>query len=67
MWTTDAVKPPYDNFRFVAFPAPGYVPVDFFHPRHAWSLSLNPRDFRTPDRDKVEVRPLSSGRPRARR
>ncbi len=32
--------PPYD---VIAYPAPGYFPVDFFSPQHAWSVSLGKR------------------------
>jgi hypothetical protein len=56
MYVTETMEPPNEDFTCVAFPPPGYVPVDFFDVRQAWSLSLNPREFRKPVQDNVEVR-----------
>jgi uncharacterized protein YkwD len=56
MWVTDVVDPPFEDFTFIGHPSPGYMPIDFFESRDAWSITLNPRDFRPPRMDRVEVR-----------
>jgi hypothetical protein len=44
-------KPP--DFDFICFPARGYMPIEFFGPHHAWSVSLNPKKYKTPAKDFV--------------
>ncbi len=36
------------DFDYVSYPAPGYMPVDYFKPNYAWSVSLNPKKFQPP-------------------
>jgi hypothetical protein len=56
MWVTDQVVPAFEDFAFVAYPVAGFMPIAFFNERRAWSLTLNPRDFRPPRIGQVEVR-----------
>jgi uncharacterized protein YkwD len=56
MWVTDADETTFEDFNFIGYPSPGFMPIDFFDARHAWSLTLNPRDFRPPRPDRVQVR-----------
>jgi hypothetical protein len=44
--------PDYDA---VCFPARGAMPSGYFEPRWAWSVSLNPKKYREPDKDRVKV------------
>ena len=51
MYTFDQSRqkvPPYD---FVCYPARGFMPVEFFGPQHAWSVSLNPNKFKVPPKE----------------
>jgi hypothetical protein len=55
MWATDASRAGTPDFATLAFPPPGYVPIDFFGASWAWSLWLDPQDFPAPSRDRVIV------------
>jgi hypothetical protein len=56
MWVTDQMVPAFEDFAFVAYPVAGFMPIAFFDGRRAWSLTLNPRDFRPSRMGQVEVR-----------
>lgn len=47
------VKPA--DYDWIAWPAPGAFPVELFHAREAWSVTLNPERFQPPDPAKVRV------------
>jgi hypothetical protein len=53
MYTFDRSRAELPDFDFICFPARGYMPVDFFGPRQAWSVTLNPRKYQTPAKDFV--------------
>ena len=40
MWSMDGSGPGVKGMAAVLYPPPGYVPVDLFGPRHAWSIQL---------------------------
>ena len=44
MWAMDGSGPSVD-WEYVAFPAPGYFPSDFFGRRYQWNVTLNPKLF----------------------
>jgi hypothetical protein len=44
MWVMDGSGPEVD-WEFVAFPAPGYFPAEFFGRRYQWNVTLNPARF----------------------
>jgi len=63
MYAHDASRRNPGDYDFVAFPAPGYMPTDYFGAGHAWSVSVNPRKYRRPEKGevKVAVRGLAPG------
>ncbi|MEX2185587.1 MAG: hypothetical protein WD875_02290 [Pirellulales bacterium] len=48
MWSFDKRRRGAVNWQFIAYPASGYIPVDYFSARHAWSISLNRSLFQRP-------------------
>ena len=52
----DSGKNAVPNFDFVAYPARGLMPVEYFGPKHAWNVSLNPakcKPFNGSERAKI--------------
>lgn len=45
----------YGDYDFVGWPASGYFPSDSFGWNVAWSVTLNPRKYATPDMSRVKV------------
>lgn len=39
----------------IAWPAKGYVPIDYFQAPKAWSVSINPQKYQTPEKAKIQV------------
>jgi hypothetical protein len=56
MYSFDAGRKMVPDYDFVAYPARGFFPVEFFGPRHAWNVSLNPKKFRRPEPTAVKYR-----------
>jgi uncharacterized protein YkwD len=54
IWLSDRGQQAYPALDFIAYPAPGLMPVEFFGDEYAWSTSLNPGKYAPPD-DSVEV------------
>ena len=54
MWAMDGSGPSVGNKEAVLYPPPGYVPLDYFGARHAWSIQLL-RGSSTKDKLRVEV------------
>lgn len=55
MWATDQSGPGPGKTKTILYPPAGYVPVDLFGPRHAWSLHAV--DGRMPkDAESLEIR-----------
>jgi hypothetical protein len=48
MWAFDQSAANVPDFDFVCYPARGYMPLEYFSPQEAWSVSLNPRKFKAP-------------------
>lgn len=67
MYAFDRSNSDVPDWDVVAYPARGYMPVNFFGGRHAWSVSLNPGKFGKPDAAhvKVAISPLVAGKPGA--
>jgi hypothetical protein len=40
MWSFDSSRSKVPKISYVAYPAPGYFPVEYFGSRHAWSVQL---------------------------
>jgi hypothetical protein len=55
MWSFDSSRVEIPDYDYVAFPPRGLTPVESFHRKDAWSLSLNPKKFRPPDAKEVKV------------
>ena len=52
---------PAPNFDMVCFPARGLMPIEFFSPRHAWSVSVNPRKYKVSDAVKPSIYLVDAG------
>jgi hypothetical protein len=63
MWALDSSGPAAADYDVISFPPPGYVPIDFFGAKHAWSITLNPAKYAAPELEEVEVElfPLAPG------
>lgn len=63
LWVQDTSRPVKD-WQAIAYPARGYMPTEFFRPRYAWSISLNPRHWVVPAADalKISIRPEIRGK-----
>lgn len=61
MWAHDGSRKDVPDFDYVAYPAAGYMPLYYFGPRHAWSVSLNPKKFDKPEPGAVKVRIIPVG------
>lgn len=55
MWAFDNNRTPAPEYDFISFPPPGFVPVDFFGSTYAWSITLNPSKYRSPDSKAITV------------
>lgn len=55
MYAFDRSLPSVPDWDFVAYPARGYMPVQFFGPKHAWSVSPNPAKFHAPVEAQIKV------------
>lgn len=56
MWSFDAGREKIPDYDFVCFPARGYMPGTHFKSSYAWSVSLNPALYTTPDKSTVNVK-----------
>jgi len=67
MWATDTSRRPPLEPESVAYPPRGWVPVDMFGARHAWSVGLSRKRYPAldPARVLIEIQPLDEeGLPR---
>lgn len=55
MWSFDRSGPGAKGMEAVYYPPRGYVPVDFFGPRHAWSVGLLRGGQPKRDQLKIEI------------
>jgi hypothetical protein len=53
MYAFDRGRAKVPDFDYICFPVRGYMPIDFFGPREAWSVSLNPQKYQAPAKDFV--------------
>jgi len=57
MWAPDKTRKEIPDYDFVAFPARGLQPVSLLRNNvYAWSVSLNPEKYRTPDNGSLKVK-----------
>lgn len=49
MHSFDSSRRPAPDFDYIAWPARGSMPVEFFRANYAWNVSLNPRKYQMPD------------------
>jgi hypothetical protein len=63
MWAFDSSGTPAADYDLISFPPPGYVPIDFFGAKYAWSITLNPAKYCMPKLDEVVVQlfPIEQG------
>jgi hypothetical protein len=55
MYAFDASNKDVPEWDFVAYPAPGMMPVQYFGDRHAWSVSPNLKRYTVPAQVQVKV------------
>jgi hypothetical protein len=55
MSKTDTTTIKVEDIPLIAYPAPGFVPVDFFRKTDPWSLALSTRDYKPPTIDRINV------------
>jgi hypothetical protein len=55
MYAFDKSNSAVPEWDFVAYPARGYMPVQFFGDRHAWSVSPNMAKFQAPVEAQIKV------------
>jgi len=54
MFSQDQSQKTVPDFDLVAFPARGWMPVEYFNPRYGWNVSFNPQKYKVTG--DVEVR-----------
>lgn len=55
MYAFDKSNNAVPDWDFVAYPARGYMPISFFGPKHAWSVSPNLKHFQSPVESQLKV------------
>lgn len=58
MWSMDSSRSEVPDYDFVAFPPRGITPTASFRGHYAWSVSLHPKKYQTPDAKRVKVQVL---------
>ncbi len=53
MYSIDHSRMNVPDFDMICYPARGYMPVEFFKAKSAWSVTLHPGKYLTPDKDFV--------------
>jgi hypothetical protein len=48
MWSMDASRKELPEYEFVAFPVRGFMPLEYFAAKDAWSFSLNLKKYKAP-------------------
>jgi hypothetical protein len=54
MYYPDKSQPKVPDYSAICYPSRGYMPVEYFRPRYAWSVSLNAMKFKRPDAKTVK-------------
>jgi hypothetical protein len=54
LWAIDKSRPVKD-WKAVAYPPRGYMPTEFFGPRHPWSISFNKRHWVVPAAEALTI------------
>jgi hypothetical protein len=55
MYSMDSSRPNVPDWDYVAYPAAGLFPVNYFGTRYAWSVSINERKYSIPDVKLVQA------------
>lgn len=55
MYAWDGSNKDIPDWDFVSYPARGWMPISFFGPKHAWSVSLNPKKYEMPVEAQIKV------------
>lgn len=55
MWSLDMTRTDVPDFDFITFPPRGMAPVESFHNKDAWTVSLNPAKYRKPAKVDLKV------------
>jgi len=56
MWVQDESRTAPFEYEVILYPPAGYLPTEYFDPRHAWSVQLNPAHHGFPQLKKIEPR-----------
>jgi hypothetical protein len=54
MYSTDSSRKDPGEWDYIAYPAPGLFPVNFFDKGYAWSISINGQKYKIPDPSEVK-------------
>jgi hypothetical protein len=55
MHAHDTSRSNVPDWDFVCYPARGYMPIELFGNKHAWSVSPNMNKYATPNKDSIQV------------
>lgn len=55
MWSMDHSRKEVPDFEYVAFPPRGLLPAKVFHDNWAWSVTLNLKKYKKPNKDDVKI------------
>ncbi|MFH1024782.1 MAG: hypothetical protein V1809_15480 [Planctomycetota bacterium] len=56
IWAHDAARKETPDYDFIPFPVRGYHPVAYFQSDWAWHVSLNPKKYQKPDKNKARAK-----------
>ncbi len=62
MYAFDGSNKDVPDWDFVSYPSRGFMPIQYFAAKHAWSVSLNPAKYQIPveGQIKVTIRPADA-------
>jgi hypothetical protein len=55
MYSWDGSNKDVPDWDFVSYPTRGWMPIQYFGPKHAWSVSLNPNKYNAPVEAQIRV------------
>jgi len=58
MWSMDHGRKEIPKWQAIPYPARGYMPSEYFGPRHAWSLSINVSHYEIGGDCKARIMPI---------
>jgi hypothetical protein len=59
MWSINLDRTVLPDYDTVCYPAKGYMPSTHFKNNYAWSVSLNPKHYKSPEKSSIKVKVFS--------